>query len=189
VIGVRPVDRKAVAGISDRVLGVATIDLVTGKPRGIAQVLLPGHAVPAPRTGVAEPGNADPLAGPEPVHAATGLRHLADDLVARDERQLRVGQLAIDHVQVGAAHRAGLDPEEDLPGARLRHRQLGKAQRFARSVEKHRSLHGGPPLRSWMARHQRSSALDRAGRQARTLIACAPEPGNRSARPVAGAQE
>ena len=38
----------------------------------------------------------------------------ADDLVSRDERQLRVGKLTVDDVQVGPAHSAGAHLEQHL---------------------------------------------------------------------------
>ena len=37
-------------------------------------------------------------------------------------------ELAVDDVQVGAADAAGPHVEEDLPGARRRHRQLGRTK-------------------------------------------------------------
>ena len=52
------------------------------------------------------------------------LEHLADDLVAGDERQLRVGELAVDDVQVGPADAAGAHAQQDLPGFGLRIRKL-----------------------------------------------------------------
>ena len=45
---------------------------------------------------------------------------LADDLVAENERQLRVGELAVDDVQVGAADAAGAHAEQHLARARAR---------------------------------------------------------------------
>src|SRR5690606_10360909 len=61
VVRVVAVDRKAVAGVGDRVLGIAAVDLVAGEARRVAQVLLAGGAVAAAPAGVAEPGDADPL--------------------------------------------------------------------------------------------------------------------------------
>ena len=66
---------------------------------------------------------------------------VTDDLVPGHERQLGLGQLAIDDVEVGAAHAAGRDCDEDLARARLGIGQLGLAERRARRVEDHRA-HG-----------------------------------------------
>ena len=39
---------------------------------------------------------------------------VADDFMARDQRQVRLRQFAVDDVQVGAAHAAGVDPHQHL---------------------------------------------------------------------------
>ena len=66
------------------------------------------------------------------------------DLVARHDRQGGLGELAVDHVQIGPADAAGADPDQDLPGTRLRHGQIGEPERRAGPIEQHR-LHGIPP--------------------------------------------
>jgi hypothetical protein len=40
--------------------------------------------------------------------------HPSHDLVAQDERQLRLGQLAVENVEIGAADRAGGHLDKDL---------------------------------------------------------------------------
>jgi hypothetical protein len=44
--------------------------------------------------------------------------------MARDDRQPRVRQFAVDHMQIGAADTAGLDLDEDLARPRPRERLL-----------------------------------------------------------------
>ena len=68
--------------------------------------------------GLAEPGHADARPGRE-IDAIADRLDAADDLVAGNDRQLRIRQFAVDHVQVGAADAAGLDPHADLaaPGS------------------------------------------------------------------------
>ncbi len=58
--------------------------------------------------------------------------------MAGDERQLRVGQLAVDDVQVGAADPACEHPEQDLARPRLGDLQILEPQRLARRVQHHR---------------------------------------------------
>ena len=70
-------------------------------------------------------------AGPQRVDAA-------DDLVAGNDRQHRVGQVAVHHMQVGAADTAGRHPDTDLAGAGLPIGQLGPLQGRAESVQDHR---------------------------------------------------
>jgi hypothetical protein len=66
--------------------------------------------------GPAQPGYADPRSNLM-LRAVATLEHGADDLVTRYDGQLRIGELAIDQVQIGAAHSAGTDLDQDLPGA------------------------------------------------------------------------
>ena len=68
--------------------------------------------------GVAEPRHADARAERR-VDAVADRLDPADDLVAGNDRQLRIGQFAVDDVQIGAADAAGLDAHADLAGARL----------------------------------------------------------------------
>ena len=35
--------------------------------------------------------------------------HYPDDFMARNKRQFRIGQISVDHVQIGTADRAGFD--------------------------------------------------------------------------------
>src|SRR5690606_21749831 len=74
---------------------------------------------------------------------------LADDLVAEDQRQLRIRQLAVGDVQVGPADPAGAHAQQHLARARLGIRQLAQDQRPARLLEQHR-------LHRLMARQRRA---------------------------------
>ena len=65
----------------------------------------------------------------------------ADDLVSRHERQLGLRQLAIDDMQIGAAHRARADLDQDLARARLGGRNLSRAERLPLGMKDHR-FHG-----------------------------------------------
>ena len=76
----------------------------------------PLAAVAALAAGPAEPRDAEPAA----------VLGLADDLVARDERQLRPVELAVDDVQVGAADAARAHAQQHLSIARNGHRHFAK---------------------------------------------------------------
>ena len=90
-------DREAEALVGDRELRVAAVEVVAGEPRAVAEVL-------AARSGSSGTRRVQPSQGT--AQAARRPRSTADDLVAGDERQLRVRELAVDDVQVGAAHAA-----------------------------------------------------------------------------------
>jgi len=122
-------DREAEARVGDRVLGVAAVEVVAGEARSVAEVLPAAQAVAALAARPAEPRDAD---------APAGRLVDADDLVAGHERQLRVGQLAVDDVQVGAADPAGADADEQLAGLGLRLGELGRLEPRALRSQDHR---------------------------------------------------
>ena len=51
------------------------------------------------------------------VHAGAALDDDADDLVTGDQRQRGIRQFAVDDVQIGAAHAAGMHAQQDLAAA------------------------------------------------------------------------
>ena len=63
----------------------------------------------------------------------------ADHLVSEDERELRLCQLAVDDVEIGAADAAGGHREQHLSGTRLGVGEVGLAERRAGPVEDHGS--------------------------------------------------
>src|SRR5439155_15793183 len=95
--------REGEALVGGREHGEAAVALVAGEAREVAEVLAPRAAIAALAAGPAEPGDADPVARGE---ALSPLHHAPDDLVPWHERQVRLGQLAVDHVQVGPADAA-----------------------------------------------------------------------------------
>ena len=74
-----------------KVFGVAAVDVPAGKRCLLTEVLSPNKAEAASPTRFAEPGNPDPVARGEPLYSWPGGRHLADDFVAGNERQLWLG--------------------------------------------------------------------------------------------------
>jgi hypothetical protein len=66
---------------------------------------------------VPEPRNADLVAAAESVDTLAHFANHADDLMSQHQRQFGVGQFSVRHVQIGAAHGAGLNVEPNLVGA------------------------------------------------------------------------
>jgi hypothetical protein len=143
---------KAVSCIRNGELGVTAIEGVTGKARVIAKVLPAGSAIRAIAIGPAKPRDSHAIAdceGGSGLCAATvrTLRSLphsfadffdsSDNLVPENQWQLRIGQFAVDHVEVGAANRAAADPHEQLSLARLRLWNIARFQKTFRFVENH----------------------------------------------------
>ena len=104
-------DGEAVALVRNCELRVAAVDGVAGEERAVAQVLMAREAVPAFAVSPAEPRHAN--TGARLVSRAS-LENLADDLMPEHERKLRLGEVAVDDVQVGAAHTARANPKHDL---------------------------------------------------------------------------
>ncbi len=84
--------------------------------------------------------------GASAVDAGPDRHHAADDLVTGHDRQLRVRQLAVDDVQVGAADAAGATSISTWPGPGWA-AAAGLAQGQARPVQQHRAhrRHDGTP--------------------------------------------
>src|ERR1019366_5441052 len=81
----------------------------------IAEIFSAVDAIGANAAGVAEPRNADAFTDAQLLDASPDCIDPADDLVARNDRHLRVGQLAIDDMQVGAADAVSGHLHPDLP--------------------------------------------------------------------------
>src|SRR5205814_3852524 len=126
---VRRRERETESLVGHRVLRVAAVDRVAGKARAIAEILASRSAIRTDAIGPTEPRHADAL-------ARLGG---AGDLVPDDQRQLRIGQLAVDDMQVGAADRAAFDFDEELAGLRRRDGEHAKDERIALPFEDHRS--------------------------------------------------
>jgi hypothetical protein len=129
--------RKTKALIRDRVLGISSVERISGEARFRTQILPPCPAIIAYSTRPAQPGYTHAVAWPE----ATGIRARADNLshnlVAGNQRQLRVLQFSVDEVEIRPANRTRLDSHEDLPASGLWHRHLFFIQATFRAIQYH----------------------------------------------------
>src|SRR5450759_5839397 len=106
--------REGESRVGERRGRVAAVAGVAGEPRPIAQVLALHRTIGTHAAGVAEPRNPDPRAELQPPDFGSDRVDPSDDLMPRDYRQVRFGQLAVDHVQVGAANSAGQNLHTDF---------------------------------------------------------------------------
>src|SRR5262245_33924649 len=89
-------------------------------PRQRAQVFAAGPAELTVSGGASEPGDSDPIADPE---LAAAIAEPDDDprrLVTGNDRQGDGAQVPLDYVQVSAAGRTAVDPNQHFPWAWLR---------------------------------------------------------------------
>jgi hypothetical protein len=82
--------RECKPRVGDRRGRKAAITGKTGEKRVVTKVFAIAQAVATDTTGMAEPGNADALADPKVFHPGTDRIDTSDDLVAGDDRQLRI---------------------------------------------------------------------------------------------------
>src|SRR5690606_20441158 len=111
--------------------------LVAGEARLGAQVFRSCTTVPAMPARSPEPRNADSIADPVTRRTGTDRFDAADDLVTGNERQHRIGQLAIDDVQIRAADGARLDAQQQLAFAGLWNRKRTRRKPFTGLFEHH----------------------------------------------------
>src|SRR5438128_4925452 len=127
-VGVALGNRKAEPAVRDRVVGIAAVDLITREPSAVAKVFAPRQAVLAIAVRPPQPRHADPSANPRLGHALARLDHLGNDLMAGDDRELGLCQLAVDNVKVGPADAARVDLEQNLAWTWFRDGDLRQAQ-------------------------------------------------------------
>ena len=132
-IGIALGDGKAEPLVGHGVFGVAAVESVAGEAGRIAKIFTPRKAIRTLAACESQPGHTDSLAWGKSLDPLAKLRHVAHDLMPRHQRQLGMGQFAIDDVQIGAADAAGPDLHENLPRPGLRRRQLALDKRRHRS--------------------------------------------------------
>ena len=112
----RLAERKAIAGVRDKVGGKPSVARVAGEERAIAQILLAASAIGTFAAGIAEPGNADALADFKRRYALAERLHSADHLVPRNDGIGDVRQFSIHDMQIGPAHAASADLDAHVTG-------------------------------------------------------------------------
>jgi hypothetical protein len=105
---------KAVPCVRQHVARIAAIACVAGEQRVIAQVLPACAAIRTYAAGEAKPWNTHALAECKSADAGSQCRYTSHNLMARDDGQLGVGQLAINDMKVRAAHAAGRNLHQDF---------------------------------------------------------------------------
>jgi hypothetical protein len=86
---------------------------------------------------VTQPRYADSFPDLKAFHSAPALDHFSNDLVAGDQRQFRMGKLAIDDVQIGSTDPARANPDQQLSVVGTGYRRIGEPERPARCIEQH----------------------------------------------------
>jgi hypothetical protein len=125
--------------------GIAAVARITSEQGAIAEIFPPIAAVSALPAGSAKPRHADALPDVKRIDAVPHHFDAADDFVTRHDRKFGIGQLAINDVQVGAAHPARRHANSDFADCRPRLGRLHKLKRRARPFQ-HHCLHVGKSI-------------------------------------------
>jgi len=132
---------KAKTRIGDGIFGVAAVNGVAGEAGLLTKVFTIRAAKAAFAAGPAKPRDADAITGIETLHAFALDNNGADDFMAGHERELGVGQFAIEEMKISAANRAGANTDEDLAGCGAGGWKLNGPQGLSRLFE-HHGAHG-----------------------------------------------
>jgi hypothetical protein len=132
-------EREAEPLVGHRVLRVASVELISGKANPIAEIFPAGPAIAALSTSPSQPRYADALPHCEPIHAVPSGSHRAYDFMTQDQRQLGLGKITVDYVQIGTADAAGVHSEQELARPRPGVRQSPKPERLSLGFELHRA--------------------------------------------------
>ena len=133
---------KAESRISDGELGVTAVDCVPGKTRVVAEILPVRSTINAFTVRPTQPRNAYAISDFElRIDSFADFLDTTDDLMPRDQRELRIWQFAIDHMKISATNSARIDAHEQLPRARLWPWHIAQLQGLLQLVEDHRA-HG-----------------------------------------------
>jgi hypothetical protein len=118
-------------------LGETAVDLVSRIARFVAEILPPRLTKGTMTATAAKPRHSDPVARRELGDPLTGSFHYTHDLMARYDRQLGVGQVSVDYMQIRPAYAANQDMDQNLPGAWRRFRNIDILQRFTYCFQDH----------------------------------------------------
>ena len=119
-------------GIRHGTFGVATIEVIAGELGAIAKIFASRIAVGTMAAGSTEPWNSDPLTQLEVDNLVAERRYVADNLVAWNEREFRIRQFSVNHVEISAANRTGAHLNQNLIGLRLGDGNIPENQRLTR---------------------------------------------------------
>jgi hypothetical protein len=102
-------------------LGVTSVLVPAGKGRRPAQILTPLEAVQARTTALVEPREPDALPFLETIGSAAASQDASNHLMTGRDPLAHGRKLSLHHVEVGSAHPADGNPDDDLPlfGLRL----------------------------------------------------------------------
>jgi len=125
--------------IGDGKFRVPTIDCVTSETRPVAKILSVGSTIWTLSIRPTEPWNTHSVADGESFNTIGNLLDVPDDLVPGNQRQLGIGQFAIDHMKIRPANCACGDTHKQLSLRRFWLWHIAQLQRVLRLFQNHRA--------------------------------------------------
>ena len=116
-------------GPGRHLLGVAAVSIPAGEGGLRTQVLSAADAEAAGATGAGQPGDTDPVARAPLGHVGADGNDSAHDLMAGCDGEPPRLQVTLDELEIGPAHGAGPNLDDDLPRSGAWRRSFGPAQR------------------------------------------------------------
>src|ERR1041384_2500415 len=110
-------------------LGISAINMKTGEAAVVAQGLLVAPAERARAISGIQPRNSNAISFAETRCSFSERIHHSDNLVARNNRELRQVQIAFDDVKIGATDATTLDAHTDFATAWRGHRNISQGER------------------------------------------------------------
>ena len=123
-----------------RPLRVAAVSIPSGEAGIGAEIFPISPAVRTYTTGLAQPGDSDPCTGAEAPATLAEFHHFTNDFMAWNNPLMTGRQIALRHVQIGAAYPADSNPHQQLARLRPRPFDFDRLQRigFNRRGRSHR---------------------------------------------------
>lgn len=128
------IEWESIRCIGDYMCRKAPIAGIARENWAITKILTPSQAILALTACVTEPGNAHARPDRNCLNPTTHRVNYPDNFVPGDQRKFRIGEFAIDDVQIGAANRTGFHTHSDLTLRGYGVRSLLQGQRPADSA-------------------------------------------------------
>ena len=107
---------KTIARIGKRIFGVAAVAVIAGEYGVVAQVLALCQAEPAMAATAGQPGHAHPFPDRAFVSQIAGMDDRPHHFMPQNQGRLMQRQFAVENMQIGTAHTARGNPQQDFIG-------------------------------------------------------------------------
>ena len=126
--------KKGVLFIGNGIFGKAASAGIAGEFGIIAEIFPVFEAVPAAAAGMAQPWDTDKVPGVEFCYPGADSRYGADNFVSENQGKLRIGEITVGNMQIGAADPTGMYLQKNLVRVGGGQGDLPKTQGHSRGI-------------------------------------------------------